>query len=257
MAQGCAGNTPEPIACCPLNSFGNAVDPNPATETCGAGYEPGSIWENSTDGSFWIMTACPDTWQCISGCESELYHMRIEKNDNAYLQTFDSLVSTPVWFGVIGVGAPVYEYPAGLTQWQVGSSGEYDTWQVPYNGIYSINVSFTLNLKDTTLVGTSDFVVRLMVGGVTEIDRAGKEVYNTVGNEFLYMDSGKSFVAEFTAGQNVTIELIHDSGVSCGVGSCNCGVPAKDACIRTVNATAQSPAFNPPQAGVLTIDQIA
>lgn len=248
MAQGCIGQEPEPISCCPQNSFGNAVDPNPAVDTCGAGFDVGSLWENSTDGSWWIMTACPGQWACISGCEDERYYLRALK-DEADLQVFESGTPTKVWFDSID-----YEYPNTLNQWTATTDPYRDNFTVPYNGIYRITYKFTLNLKGTTLNQTSDFVAIVYKNGVTELGRDTKEVYNSTDNEYVYMQGEETL--ELVAGDNITIQLDHDSGVVCGGGGCDCGLPNYPACVRSVNSIYGSPTFPAPKAGSIVIEQI-
>lgn len=235
MTNGCEGILPEAAACCPQNAFGQVTSPDTdPNATCANGYEPGSMWirDDVSPAEVWIMSACPDVWQCISGCDTDLAHFRAEV-DSALVtpQSFPSGVSTPIQFG----SSPVYNLPSPGVAWPA----PYTTYTVPANGIYRYSVSLMVDLNNAYgNVGDFDIVIEVVKNGITLVSRLYQLSYTTVDN--FYQTLNGSSANQFLAGDSITFDLIHDLGVAIdGVG------------IATVAS------FINPRPGEVAIDQLA
>jgi len=234
MTNGCTGLLPEPLACCAQSAYGQTTSPDvDANATCANGYEPGSIWirEDTTPYEVWIMNACPQDWVCISGCDTELYHFQTYIDTTAVsAATYPNGDTTIQWRTT-----PTYNYPGTGANWD-STDGEW--YQIPEDGIYQFAVSLVLDLRGLTIAATSDFVIECHANANVKARLSGVSVFNETSNEFLQV--GSSQTAEFNAGDFVTFHLLQDSGVT----------------VNGVVATT-SPSFVMPQAGMMTIDQLA
>jgi len=221
------------LACCPQSAYGQTTSPDvDVNATCANGYEPGSFWirTDTTPYEVWIMNACPQDWVCISGCDTELYHFQTQIDTTLASATYPNGQTTIVWNFT-----ETYNYPSPGASYD--PAGEW--YEIPVDGIYQFAVSLVLDLRGLTIAATSDFVIECLVGGSTVMARlAGLSVFNETSNEFLQI--GSSQTAEFSAGDRVSFVLLQDSGV-------------------TVNGVSDStsPVFVAPQAGMMTIDQLA
>lgn len=229
MAQGCIGIDPSPIACCPQSDYTYITDPDPAVECDINGWEAGSEIYNTVDGTLWrcVIATCPATWVCIAGCDTDLYHLRVDIDDTAAVQSFAG-APTPIAFTDLQ-----YEYPSGVSAWSS------PTFTAPNTGIYIYSINIVLNLRNKTINQTSDFLITVIRNGATtEAKPSGVSVFSSVNNEFLYLDASQQ--CHLTATDTLTFNIEHDAGVS----------------IDTLNA-ASNPSFPRPAPGFLTISQLA
>jgi len=230
MANGCVGLLPEPLACCPQSAYGQTTSPDvDVNATCANGYEPGSFWSrtDTTPYEVWIMNACPQDWVCISGCDTDLYHFQAQIDTTVASATYPNGLTTITWDSTA-----TYNLPGSGSTW----TGQ--AYTIPVSGVYHFAVSLVIDLRGLTIAATSDFVIECRVGATVMARLSGVSVFSTTNNEFLQVGSSQS--AFFDAGNTVTFVLIQDSGV-------------------TVNGVSDStsPAFVAPQAGMVTIDQLA
>lgn len=234
MAQGCIGVDPLPLNCCPLSEPNGVGDPDPLVYNCVGGYEPGSLYFDTSVSptKVWMMTACPDEWQCFINCDDNKYFLSTYKNDGDGLR--QSIPSGS--YTIIDFTSSQYEYPSGVGAWD-GTN----TLTVPYSGLYVINYHVVLNLKGLTVNPLTDILALGVINGVTATplwEMGGPQIYNATGNEFYHLVGGVT--VQLVAGENFTLQIVTDAGVN----------------IPTVNNFNQSPLFPEPRAGFLTVSQI-